>query len=289
MEGKGIDLAKKLREFEIKDVRFEESFEIGGRRINASDVTIAVRKRIVLGCTDERPVSKLLDPRTGASLDLSQYSIARIAGAAFGVVDAVRNVRVTVDRKQIIDALVENGVLVANHVDTHAKEGKITGCGYAALRALYESTGIFDRPPVDVTERARSFEEQGVYRMVLDGEHTAAGLIVNPYTDKVLDPAAGAAEHSFFSIDLGVYRKIIHWVAGALNFGEETEHSILVKLTRNNLSCVFILSNGMINEAVFIERDDDKDPEFAGILHEAMVEFKEREAAIVRMIEARRG
>ena len=281
------DLAARLHGFKIRNVRSDEQVSIGTKRMSAQEVMTPLAGNFLLACTDERRITELIDPQTGKQLNLSDYLPVRAAGAAFGVVDAVRNVRVTINRTEILNVLRENGVTPANHIDTHAKEGALTGCGQALLRSLPESGSVFDRSAVPVSERMRSFEEQGVYRMVLEGDHTAEGFFVNPLSDRVLKPDSEAAKQSFYSLDLGIYRDIIRWIGGALSFGDEVATSILVKLTRNNLAAVFILSGGAINEAVYVERNDNQDAVYSGILHEAMAELKERTKAIVSMIESR--
>lgn len=278
---------QRFREFKIRNVRIDQPFDVGTKRFTANEVLVPIGGKILLGCTDERPIKELVDPKSGNRVEFASLSVARAAGATFGFVDAVRNVRVTVNREQILAALTENEVITANHIDTRAQEGELTGCGQAALRSMPESGSVFDRPTVRGPGRLRSFEDMGVLRMVLDGDHTAEGFVVNPFSDRVLQPGVEVAGHSFFSLDLGVYREIIHWVEGALGFGEEVAHSILVKLARNTFAAVFILSNSAINEAVFIERGDDQDSVFAGVLHEALAELKEREGAVLRMVEAR--
>ena len=127
----------------------------------------------------------------------------------------------------------------------------------------------------------------GSLRMVLDGEHVAQGFLVNPLADKVLDPTSDVAGKSFFSLDLGIYREILRWIQGALGFGNEVLENILVKLARNNLAAVFILSQAKITEAVYIEREDDGDSFFAGVLHEALAELKEREGPVLHIMEER--
>jgi len=278
---------QKLAAFSIFNVRLDEAFEVGTKRLRASEVLVPIKGRIILGCTDERKIQALVDPKAGQKLDFSSFSVARAPGAAMGLVDAIRNVRVTILREQILKALSENGVVAANHVDSHAREGEYTGCGMGALRAMTESGSLFDRPAVDLAWRMSGFEEMGALRMVLEGEHTAQGFLVNPFSDKVLDPALGVSEQAFFALDLGVYREILHWIQGALIFGDEVLQNILVKLARNNLAAVFILSQAKINQAVYIERGDEADGYFAGILHEALAELKEREGPVVHIMEER--
>ena len=282
-------IRQKLTSFRIFNVRTDEVFVFGTKRIHASEVMIPVKERIILGCMDERKIVALIDPKTGQKLDYSGFSVGRAAGATLGLVDAIRNVRVTILREQILKALSENGVVATNHIDTHAKEGEYTGCGHGALRAMAESGSLFDRPAVDLVWRMSGFEETGTLRMVLDGEHTAQGFLVNPLSNKVLDPTSTFAMNSFFSLDLGIYREVLRWIQGALGFGDEVLQSILVKLTRNTLADVFILSNAKITEAVYIERGDDADSFFAGVLHEALAELKEREGPVLRMMEERAG
>ncbi len=282
-------IQQKLSSFKILNVRIDDLFEVGTKRLRASEMLVPIKGKLILGCTDERKIQALINPKTGEKLDFSSFSLARAAGAAMGLVDAIRNVRVTILREQILKALSENGVIVANHIDTHAKEGEYTGCGMGVLRAMPESGSLFDRPAVEFPWRMSSFEEMGALRMVLEGEHTAEGFLVNPFSDKVLDPASEVAMHSFFSLDLGIYQEILHLIQGALGFGDEVVQNVLVKLTRNNLAVVFVLSDAKITEAVYIERGDESDSYFAGILHEALAQLKEREGPVVHIMEERAG
>lgn len=283
-------LAQRLKDFKVKNVRIDEGFETKSKRLRGMEILVPLKgKKLILACTDERPVKAVIDPNIGQEVDRSQMVFVRIAGAAFGVVDAVRNVKVTVRRDEIIAALVENQVLVANHIDTHAKEGRLTGCGYGALRAYAESGSVFDRPPSDLEERLAAFEEMGVWRVILEGDHVADSMVINPYTDKALDPSVPEAEHKFFSLDLGIYRNILHWIEGALQFGEEAMRTMLVKMVRDTMAAVFILSNGEINEAIYIELGDDRDQFYAGVVHEGLGELKEREGPVLHIIEQRMG
>lgn len=285
MEIDTTEAGRKLKEFKIRNANIHEQIGVGTKLLKPSEILVPVRGRILTGCTDERRVSKLIDPKSGESLSLSGYTIARATGAAFGLVDAIRNVKVTIRRGDILKALSINDVVAANHIDTHSLEGELTGCGQGALRALPESGYVFDRPMHDLGERMRSYEEVGTLRLVLDGEHTAQGLLVNPFSDQALDPARQAAEHSFFALDLGLYREILAKIQNALGFNDEDLTNILVKLTRNNLAAVFILSKATINEAVYIERADDDETFYTGVLHGALGEVKKREASVVRMLQ----
>lgn len=281
------EASKKLRQFTLRNVRIDEKFEIGTKRLSARDILVPIEGKLLLACTDERAVKEIINPKTGERLDISQFTLIRAAGAAFGLVDAIRNIKVTLEKEQILKALDENNVAVANHIDTHAAEGRLTGCGQGALREYTQSGSIFDRPAMPLHERIAFYEEMGALRAVLEGEHTALGLVVNPYSNRVLDPGSALAERTFFSLDMGIYREVLHWIEGALEFGEEAMQQILIKLTRNNLAAVFILSNGEINKAIYIERGDDKDQFFAGVLHQALGELKEREGPIMHLMEER--
>jgi hypothetical protein len=283
------ELLAKLRGFRIRNIRVDQNAEYGTKRIRVDDVLDPISGKLLLGCTDERQVKAIVDPRTNEEKDKSLYTIVRAGGASLGLVDAVRNVRVTIQRADILSALTENEVVIANHTDTHAKEGELTGCGYAALRAFPESGSIFDRPSVPVSERIKSFEEVGALRIVLQGDHVAQGFFINPLTENVLKPEKEVASHAFFSLDLGIYKNILHWIQGALNMNDEVVRSVLVKLTRNNLAAVFILSDAEINEAIYIERNDEEDMYFAGILHEALAELKDREGPVMHVLEERMG
>lgn len=279
--------ADKLKQFKIRNVRSEGSFDLKTKRILAEEVLVPVNGKLLLNCTDERQIKQVIDPKTGQEIELGSLIPVRAVGAGFGLVDAIRNVRVTLRRGEILDALREHDVLIANHVDTHAEEGKLTGCGQGALREMPESASIFDRPAVNLNKRMQEYEQAGVLRIVLEGEHLAQGMLVNPFSDRVLDPTIEQAEHSFFALDLGVYRDILRWISGALGLNDEVIREMLVKLTRNNLAAVFILSNGEINEVVYIERNDEGDVYYAGILHEALAEFKDREGPVLRVLEER--
>ncbi len=281
-------VAQKLRDFKVKNVRLDEAFDFKTKRIKALDVMTPVAgKQLFLACTDERPIEKIISPNNNEEIDPAQYVLVHAAGAAFGLVDAIRNVRVTIQRQEILNALIENEVIIANHTDTHAPLGTLTGCGYGALRSLTESGSIFDRPPVELHDRCASFEEMGAWRVVLSGDHTAEGLVVNPYKDKALDPNAPEATNSFFSLDLGIYKGILHWIEGALGFGEEAMRTMLVKMARDTLAAVFILSNAEIVEAIYVEHADEQDQFYAGVLHEGLGELKEREGAVMHVLEQR--
>ena len=280
-------IVRALQSFRVKNVLPRDNVGMGQKLTKISEVLVQVRHQMILGCTDERSVNSLLDPKSGEKKDPTNYSIVRVVGGAFGLVDAVRNVHVTTQRQDILAELGKNDVLAANHIDTQAQEGELTGCGQAQLRSLVQSSSLFDRPPQPVTPRLQSFEEDGAWRMVLTGEHVAQGFIINPFSNMVLDPNLAAADHAFFSLDLGVYYQILQWIKRPLQLNDDLVRAILVKLTRNNMAAVFILSNAAIRLAHFVETDTDLDSYFAGVVGDALGELKAREAAILHVLEQR--
>ncbi len=138
-----------------------------------------------------------------------------------------------------------------------------------------------------VTARLKSFEEDGALRVVLTGEHVAEGFMINSFSNLVLDPNSAGADHAFFSLDLGVYFEIMQWIKRPLQLSDEMVKTVLVKLTRNNFVAVFILSNAVIRKAVFIESGGEQDSYFAGIVGDALGEFKERERILLHVLEQR--
>ena len=110
------EVADRLRQFSVKNIRQDESFELMNKRIKPYDVLVLQEKKVLLNCTDERVIKALIDVKNSQEKDVSQYTVARAAGAAFGLVDAVRNVKVTLQREEILQALAENEVQAANHI-----------------------------------------------------------------------------------------------------------------------------------------------------------------------------
>lgn len=286
------NLTGRIKQAELVEVGLADEVHLGDVKLKVGEGMRNLDKNEpwLLNCTDERPLFKIIDPNQHLSWDILYINVVRMVGALLGLTDVILRVKPDLNKKDIVEVLKGANVIPANHIDAHAKKGELTGCGYASLRALESSQGVFEAGKIPtVTEAISEFERLGAKRVVLTGEHTGQGLLIASFSGMALHPSAKQAKNSFFSLDLGLVWEVLKQVNGELGLSEEEVRRILVGIVRDNLTTVFVLSKGEINRFFWIRSDEEaRDRFLQAVVAEGLGQFKTKAGEIGKMM-AERG
>ena len=271
----------------IKSVRGEAT-QKNVESLNDMTKAVGDKQKVVVECTDERNI----DINSVESRD-RLLAVARVPGGAAGLIYALEDAGVNVERESIIKAAKEVGLSVYNHMDNiHGTTDHKVGCGYLGIMAMEGSSDVYGHHIDDVHEYISKMEKElNVPTLVLEQEHVAqnGGFFINLYPHKVMSPSK--CQNAFFSLDLGLISARLIKMAESIKITADQQKAVLINLTRDNMIACYVLSGGAIDQTKFMIIGGDANTKLRDVVTTAYENLvsKKRVRAMDQMIRNRKN